>query len=121
MAIFVPKPWVNPFGKIPIFQHFYSLPKRFSSLQYHQIHFARLFLLKKKCKILNFFYQNHGKTSLEKSQIFDFFKSLFLYSKQGFFFFLEYHQAHFPGLFCLKLKRGKISILGDHIGPTVLG
>ena len=101
---------LTPFGKILIFEHFNSLTKRFCSLQYHQIHFPGLFSAKiKKWKILNFFYQNRGKTSLEKSQIFDFFKSLFLYSKQG-FFFLEYHQTHFPGLFCLKLKCGKISI-----------
>ena len=38
-----------------------------------------------------------------------FFKSLFLYSKQG-FLFLEYHQTHFPGLLCLKFKCGKISV-----------
>ena len=44
------------------------------------------------------------------------FLSRCFYTLNKVFFFLEYHQTHFPGLFCLKLKRGKISILGDHIG-----
>ena len=44
---------LTPFGKILIFEHFNSLTKRFSSLQYHQIHFPGLFSAKIK-KMENF-------------------------------------------------------------------
>ena len=61
MAIFGPKPWVNPFGKVSIFGLFEVL----------------------------------------------FFKSL----ERG-FFVLEYRKRHFAGVYCLKLKVGKMAIFG---------
>ena len=53
MAIFGPKPWVNPLGKMSIFRQFwtscfYSLERRFLVLEYHKRHFAFLYRLKKK-------------------------------------------------------------------------
>ena len=53
MAIFVPKPWLNPFGKIAIFLlfiffFFYSLQRRFFVLEYRKTHFRGLFWKKKK-------------------------------------------------------------------------
>ena len=48
---------------------------------------------------------------LQKSQIFDFLKILFLQSRKTFFFLvLEYRKTHFPGLYCPKKKVGKIAI-----------
>ena len=55
------------------------------------------------------FDQNHGLTSLKKSQFFDFF-NLFFYSLEKRFFDLEYREAHFPGLYCVKKKDGKVAI-----------
>ena len=46
----------------------------------------------KKWPILD---QNHGLTSLEKSQFFDFLNFFFFYSLQRYFFALEYHKKTF--------------------------
>ena len=53
MAIFGPKPWVNPFGKMSIFpifgtSCFYSLEKRFFVLEYRKKDFPGLYYLKRK-------------------------------------------------------------------------
>ena len=53
MAIFEPKPWVNPLGKNVNFSTiwtscFYSLERRFFVLEYHKRHFPGLYCLKKK-------------------------------------------------------------------------
>ena len=53
MAIFGPKPWVNPFGRIQIFQFFwtfcfYSVERRFFVLEYPKRHFPGLKSQKKK-------------------------------------------------------------------------
>ena len=53
MAIFEPKPWVNPFGKMSIFRVFellvfLSLKRRFFVVEYRKRHFPRLYFLKKK-------------------------------------------------------------------------
>ena len=59
MAIFKPKPCVNPFGKMSIFRLFKLL----------------VFILPKKKKLEKwpFFDENHGLTPLEKCQYFYFF------------------------------------------------
>ena len=77
---------LTPLEKSQFLNIFIVYPNVFLPYNIIKYIFLAFFLLKlKKWKILNFFNQNHGKTSLEKSQIFYFFKSLFLYSKQGFF------------------------------------
>ena len=53
MAIFVAKPWVNPFGKMSIFTTFlrscfYTLERRFFVLEYSERHFPGVYRLKKK-------------------------------------------------------------------------
>ena len=52
MAIFVPKPWVNPFGKIAVFclfkLFFYSLERRFFCFRISQNTFSWPILEKKK-------------------------------------------------------------------------
>ena len=52
MAMFGPKPLVNPFGKCQFFEFldffFYSLEWRFFVLEYHKRHFPGLYCLKKK-------------------------------------------------------------------------
>ena len=52
MAIFEPKPWVHPCGKILILSTFstsgfYSLERRFFALEYPKRHFPGLYYLKK--------------------------------------------------------------------------
>ena len=73
MAIFGPKPRVNPFGKISIFPFmelgfFYSLERRFFVLEYRKTHFPGLYCLKEKDGKWAIFDQNNGLTPLEKSQ-----------------------------------------------------
>ena len=53
MAIFGPKPWVNPFEKNVNFSTFstscfYTLERHFFVLQYRKRHFPNLYYLKKK-------------------------------------------------------------------------
>ena len=48
---------------------------------------------------------------MEKGQFFDFLNFLFLQPRKA-FFVLEYHKRHFPGLYCLNSKVGKMAIFG---------
>ena len=53
MAIFGPKPWVSPFGKMSMFGLFelvcfYSLKRRIFVLEYRKRYFPGLYCLKKK-------------------------------------------------------------------------
>ena len=110
MAIFGAKPWVNRFGKMSNFRLFelpcfYSLERRFPFQNIVKVIFLAL---KKKLEKWPLLDQNHGLTRLEKCQFFDFF----FYSLEIRFFVLEYRKRHFPGLYCLKKKVGKIAIFG---------
>ena len=114
MAIFLTKPWVNPFGKISIFRLFellfLSLERRFFVLKYRKRHLPCLYCLKKiKLEKWPFFEKNHGLTALEKSQFFDFFNFFFL-SLEKHFLVLQYRKRHFPVLYCLKKELAKMAI-----------
>ena len=90
MVIFGTKPWVNPLGKMSIFQvfelFFYSLERRFFVLEYRKGHFPMLYCRKKKkMEKWPFLVQNHGLTRLEKCQFFDFLNFLFLQPRKAFF------------------------------------
>ena len=55
MPVFVPKPWVNPFGKMLILRLFerlvfFGLERRFFVLEYHKRHFPSLYCQKKKVR-----------------------------------------------------------------------
>ena len=83
MAIFGPKAWLNPFGKMSIFPLFgllvsYRVQRRFFALQYRKRYFPGLHCLKKKLEKWPFFDQNRGLTPLEKFQLFDFLDFWFL-------------------------------------------
>ena len=124
MAIFGPKPWVNPFETMSIFRLFerlfYSLERCFFVVEYLKRHFPGLYCLKKICwKNGHFFFQNHGLTLLEKCQFFDFL-NLFFYSLKRCFFVLEYRKRRFPGLYCLNKKLEKWKFLDQSHGLTPL-
>ena len=82
MAIFGPKPWVNPFEQMSIFrlfEHlvFISYKRRFFFvLQYRKRHFPGVYCLKKKVGIMALFDQNHGLSPLEKMSTFRVFELL---------------------------------------------
>ena len=65
MAIFGPKPWVNPLEKNVNFSTFstscfYSLEKRFFVLEYRKRHFPVLYCLKKSWKNGHFWTKTMG-------------------------------------------------------------
>ena len=55
--------------------------------------------------------QNHGLPPLENCQFFDLLNFMFLQPRKA-FFALEYRNIHFPGLYCPKIKLGKLAIFG---------
>ena len=90
MSIFGPKLWVHPFGKMSIFRLleqlvFIAQNGVFFALQYRQRHFPGLYCLKKKLEKWSLLEQNHGLTSLEKCQFFNFWNFLFLQLRKVFF------------------------------------
>ena len=112
MAIFGPKPWVNPLGKNVNFatfwtSSFYSLERRFFVLEYHQKNFPGLYCLKKKIGKMAIFGPKPWVNPLGKMSIFSTFWTSCFYSLEKRFFVLGYHKRHFPGLYCLKKKSCK--------------
>ena len=80
MANFGPKPWTNPFGKNNlsflafVTSCFHTLERLFFLLQYRKTHSPGNIKMG-KWTILD---KNHGLTTLEKSQFFDFLNFFFL-------------------------------------------
>ena len=116
MAIFGPKPWVNPFGKMSIFRLFELLvfiaqKGIFLFQNIVKDIFWCILLKKKKLEKWPFLDQNHGLSPLGKCQFFDCLNFLFLQPRK-LLFFLKYGKRHFPGLYCLKKKVGKMAIFG---------
>ena len=89
MAIFRPKPWVNPFGKMSTFHLFellvFTAQKGVFSFQnIVKDVFLAYIASKKKVEKLPFLNQNPGLTRLEKCQFFHFSNSFFLQPRKGF-------------------------------------
>ena len=117
MAIFGPKPWVNPFGKMSIFRLFQVLvfiaQKGVFSLQNIVKTFSYpIFPEKTKLEKWPFLDQNYG-LPLWKNVNFSTFSTSCFYSLERRFFALEYRKRHFPGLYCLKKKVEKMAIFGS--------
>ena len=78
MAISGPKPWVNPLWKNVNFSTlstscFYSLERLFFVIEYHKIHFASLYCLKKKVGKMAIFGSKPWVNPLGKMSIFRLF------------------------------------------------
>ena len=82
MAIFGPKAWVNPFGKMSIFRlfelFFYSVERCFLVLEYRKTHFPCLHCLKKKVGKMAIFGPKAWVNPIEKYQFFNFLNFSFL-------------------------------------------
>ena len=90
MAMFGPKPQVNPFGKISIFRLFEVLvfiaQKDVFSFQNIVKEIFLAYIAKKtKFEKWPFLDQNHGLAPLEKCQFFDFLDFFFLQPRKSFF------------------------------------
>ena len=111
MAIFRPKPWVNPLVKCQFFDflNFLLLKPRkefFRSTISYSIFSWSISPKRKKLEKWPFLDQNHGLTPLRKYQFFDFWTSCF-YSLERRFFPVQYSKGYFPGLYCLKENNWK--------------
>ena len=130
MAIFEPKPWVDPLGKNVNFStfrtFFYSLKKRFLVLEYRKRHFPGVYCLKRKVGKMGIFglkpwVNPFGRLSIFRllklfvfiawKGVFSFynystFRSFCFYSLERRFFVLEYRKRHFPCPYCLTRKVG---------------
>ena len=89
IAIFGPKPWVNPFGKMSIFRLFkllvYIAQNGVYSFQNIVKDTFLAYIAKKKGGKMAIFDQNHRFTPLEKCQFFDFFNFLFFQPRKAVF------------------------------------
>ena len=124
MAVFWPKPWVNPFGEISIFRLFellFFMGQKDVFLFQNSVKqiFLAYIALKKDMEKWPFFDQNHGLTPLEKSQFFDFLNFVFWGARKA-FFVLEYCKTHFPSLYCLKQDMEKWPFFDLNYGLTPL-
>ena len=100
MAIFGPKPWVNPFAKMSIFRLlelfvFIAQKGAFSFQIIVKVIFLTNIALQKRLEKWPYLDQNHGLTLLEKCQFFDFWNFLFLLPRKAFF-----HSRISKKLFC---------------------
>ena len=115
MAIFGPKPWVNPFGKLSILRLFGLLvfiaqKGVFSFQNILKDIFLAYIAQKKKVGKMAIFGPKPWVNPLGNMAIFRLFGLFYFYSLDKRFFVLEYHKRHFPGLYCLKKKVGKMAI-----------
>ena len=116
MAFFEPKPWVNPLGEMSIFRLFelFVFIANKSVFLFQNIVkdiFLAYIAQKEKFEKWPFLDQNHG-LPLWKNVNFSTFQNFCFYSLERLFFVLEYRKKHFPGLYCLKRKVGKMAIFG---------
>ena len=113
MAIFGPKPWVNPFGKMSIFRLFKLLlfiayKERFLVLEYYKRHLPCLYCLEKKVGKMAIFGPKPWVNPFGKNNVnFSTFWTSCIYSLERRFFVLEYHKGHYPGLYWRKKKNWK--------------
>ena len=117
MAVFRPKPWINPFEKLSIFRFFctsffVSLERRFFVLEYRKGHFPMLYCRQKKDGKMVVFGPKPWVNPVGKMSIFRLFEVLVFFGLERCFFVPQYRKRRFPGLCCLKKKVGKMAIFG---------
>ena len=125
MAIFGPKQWVNPFGKMSIFQLFQlrvfiAQKAVFSFQNMVKDIFLAYIAFKKKLENWPFLDKNHGLTRLEKCQFFDFFNFLFLQPRKEFFRSRISQKTFAWPILPKKKKLKKWSFLDQNHGSTPL-
>ena len=117
MAIFGPNPFVNPLGEMLIFRLFRLLvfitqKGVFSFQNIIKDIFQAYIALKKKDGKIAIFGPKPWVNPFRKNVNFSTFWTCCFYSLEWRFFVLKYHKRHFPGLYCLKKKVGKMAIFG---------
>ena len=115
MAIFGPKPCVNPFGKMSIFRLvellvFMTQKGVFGFQNIIESFFWSILRKKKKLQKWPFLDQNRGLTPQEKCQFFDFLNFLFLCSRKAFFRSRISQNTFSQSILRTKKKVGKMAI-----------
>ena len=110
MAIFGPKLWVNPLGKISIFRLFQPVvfiaqKGVFSFQNIVKEIFLAYIVYKINLEKWRFLDQMHGLTPLEKCQFYDFLNFLFLQPRKVFFPFQNIVKDIFLSYIAEKLKK----------------
>ena len=110
MAIFGPKPWINPFGKISIFlifwtSCFYSLKKCFFILENHKRHFPGLYCSKKKVGKMTIFGQKPWVNPFDNMSIFRLFGLYVFIAQKGVFPFQNIIKDIFLAYIAYKKKK----------------
>ena len=126
MAIFGPKPWFNPFGKISIFRILelvvFLLPTKgsFSFQIIVKVIFLTNIALKKRLEKWPYLDQNHGLTPLEKCQCFEFLYFFFFIAQKGAFSFQIIVKVIFLTNIALQKRLEKWPYLDQNHGLTPL-
>ncbi len=120
MAIFGPKPWVNPFGKTSIFGHFELLVFKaqegvFSFQNIVKDIFLTYIAKKKRLEKWPYLDQNHGKTSISRH-----FELLVFMAKKGVFSFQNIVKVIFLTNIALKKRLEKWPYQDQNHGLTPL-
>ena len=115
-AIFGPKPWVIPLGKMSFFRVFELLvfiaqKGVFSFQNIVKEIFLAYIASKKNLEKWQFLDENHGLTPLEKCKFFDFLNFVFLKPREAFFLPRISYKNIFLAYFSLKKKVRKMPIL----------
>ena len=126
MANFGPKLLVNPFGKMSVFRLFelfvfIGYKGFFFVLEYRKRHFPAPYYKKKKVEKRAIFRPKPWVNPSGKNVSFSTFRTSFYYCLEKPFFVLEYRKRHFPGLYCLKKKLGKIANFGPKLWVNPFG
>ena len=125
MAIFGPKPQVNPFGKMSIFRLFQLLVfiAQKGVFAFYNIvkDICPAYLAKKnKVEKWSFLNQKQGSTRLEKCEFFDLFKFVFLQPRKAFFRSTISYKAFAWPILPEKTKLEKQPFLDQNHGLTPL-
>ena len=116
MTIFIPKPWVNSFGKMSLLRLFQLLvfitwKGLYSFQNIVKDIFLAYFALKKKVRRMAILIPKSWVDPFGKMSIFDFFNFLFSYPRKAFICSRISSKKLISSLFCLKKKVRKIAIL----------
>ena len=117
MAIFGPKPRVNPFGKMSVFRLFELLIFTvqngvFFVLEYRKRHFPCLYCLKKKVGKMAIFGPKPWVNTFAKITIFPLFELLVFIAQNAVFSLQNIIKNIFLDYISLKRKVGKMSVFG---------
>ena len=125
MAIFGPKPWVSPFGKVSIvhlFELFVFIAQKgvFLVLKYDKIHFPGQYSLKKKFRKTAIFGPKPQVNPFGKISIFRLFQLLVFIGWKGIFLFQNIIKDIFLAYITLKKNLEKWPFLDRNHGLTPL-